>query len=138
MCDSDSCLIELCYAVFQAIVIELQGGGAEGICLDHRGAGFDISFVDLAHDFGLLDIHEFGAAACLQSSFLQHRSHGAVKNMDHAYSPYFGITTLGSLVVWFRTIWYQTLSSKGSRPCHRQHSRWVYGLLSSLAAVRVR
>ena len=76
--------IELCHAVFEAVVVELEAARAEGVRLDDGRAGLDVRLVDVPDDFWVVDVHEFGAAARFQAAGLQHRAHGTVKDMDHS------------------------------------------------------
>ena len=76
--------IELFYAVFEAVVVELEAARAEGVRLDDGRAGLDVRLVDVPDDFWVVDVHEFGAAARFQAAGLQHRAHGTVKDMDHS------------------------------------------------------
>ena len=57
--------IELCHALFEAVVVELEAARAEGICLDDGRAGRDVFLVDGAHDLRRIDVHELGAGAGL-------------------------------------------------------------------------
>ena len=78
--------IELCHALFEAVVVELEAARAEGICLDDGRAGLDVCFVDVPDDFWMVNVHEFGAAARFQAAGLHPRAKGPLDEMEHSQS----------------------------------------------------
>ena len=87
--DAHCCGIQLRHAVCKAVMSELQGACAEGVGFDDGRACADIRLMNAAHDIGLFDVHELRTCAGLQTACLQHRSEGAVENMDHRSSSCF-------------------------------------------------
>ena len=63
--NTDGCRVELFDAVLEAVMVELEAAGAEGVRLDDGRTGLDVGLVDVPDDFRVVDVHEFGTAARL-------------------------------------------------------------------------
>src|SRR5207244_9671411 len=80
--ESSRCNIDFAHAALKAVLGQLGGRGAEGVCFENIGAGATVFRVDLAYQVRIAETHFIVATIDIYALGVEHRPHRPVEDVD--------------------------------------------------------